>query len=173
MYTPLSKTRLSSSTCVGCPLASQVSVRIRSPGSRFSQRKVGISFAEVNGKQRESTSWETHICLFCQGRSLWFAVWEISSVAALCDTYSPPTPRLLCVQSCADPLSSAAFPRRLLHGATSRAHCLVEDLFSAELGGHWCLLQSWALQGLLIGSPCWSRLILEDCSLWEPMSFSI
>lgn len=87
MYAPLSKTRLSSSTCVGCPLAGQASVEITSPGSYFSQFKVGISFAEVNGKQRKNTSLESHNCLFCQRRSLWFAVWEISGVAALCDMY--------------------------------------------------------------------------------------
>lgn len=137
VYTPLSKTRLTSSTCVGCPLAGQVSVGIRSPGSRFSQRKVGISFAEVNGKQRKNISLETHICLFCPWRSLWFAVWEVSSVAALCDMYPTPTPRLLWLQSCADLLSFAAFPSWLLHGAMARAHRL-RGHFSAELDACRC-----------------------------------
>lgn len=123
---------------MGCLLAAPVSVGIRSSGLHFSQRKVGISFAEVNGKQRKNTSCETHICLFCQRRSLWFAVWEISSVVALCDTYSTPTLWLLCSWSCADPLSFAAFPSQLLHGVMARAHRRVEDLFSAELDARRC-----------------------------------
>ena len=184
MYTPLSKTRLSSSTCVGCLLAGGVSVGVRSPGSHFSPPEVGISFAEVNGKQRQNKSLETPICLFRQWRSLWFAVWEISSRAALCDTHSTPALQLLCYRAvliCCPPL---LFPHgrstvRWLGLAalyrTTSLQSLVRSLMFAGAAQH--LFQSWALQdgswersmpgqGLLVESRRWRRFILKDCSLW-------
>lgn len=55
-------------------------------------------------------------------------------MAALCDTRWMPAPRPLCLQSCADLLSCAAFPSQPLLGAMAGAHRLLEDHFSAELG---------------------------------------
>lgn len=143
VYTPLSKTRPSSSTCAGCPLASQVAVGIKSPGSQFSQREVGISFAEVHGKQRKNVSLETHICLFCQRSLCGLLSGRLPAWRRLCDTRSTPTPRPLCRQSWADPPSFAALPSRLLRSAAARAHRLVEDRFSAELGAELAARRGW------------------------------
>lgn len=92
-------------TGVGCPLAGRVSVGKRSPGSRFPLCKVGMSF---KWEAKEKHIFGNPHLLALPTRSLWFVVWEVSSLAVLLDA-SPTTGILKLTLSCTS--SARGLPR--------------------------------------------------------------
>lgn len=102
---------------MGCPLASWVSVGLRSPGSHFSQHKVGISFCWSEWEAKEKHLWNlTSACGSLSGR------WPARQRYVIMLDASP----------------ASAFFTELCHSAvlcwfSFVAHDLVEDCFSAEV----------------------------------------